>query len=184
MEFAFHTRLDDLDTCRALSRTSAGVARNARKTQLCSLLCALLCAAWLAYYVYVAVRDEAPIFRDPLGVIFLLGLGFFIVRWAKVRGGNYAELVARITRKNCPLGLAQDVRCTEEGICLTEPDIETHALYTALTRLVDAGSHYMLFTAPSAGTPLDKASLTGGDAGEFEHFMQKKTGLTWERLDA
>ena len=184
MEFAFHTRLDDLETCRALSRTSAGVARNARKTRRGALLCALLCAAWLAYYVYVAVRDEAPIFRDPLGVIFLLGLGFFIVRWAKVRGGNYAELVARITRKNCPLGLAQDVRCTEEGICLTEPDIETHAFYTALTRLVDAGSHYMLFTAPSAGTPLDKASLTGGDAGEFEQFMQKKTGLTWERLDA
>ena len=184
MEFAFHTRLDDLDTCRALSRTSAGVARNARKTQLCSLLCALLCAAWLAYYVYTAVRDEAPIFRDPLGVIFLLGLGYFIVRWAKVRGGNYAELVARITRRNCPLGLAQHARCTEEGICLAEPDIETHTFYTALTRLVDAGSHYMLFTAPSAGTPLDKASLTEGDAGEFEQFMQKKTGLTWERLDA
>ena len=58
------------------------------------------------------------------------------------------------------------------------------AFYTALTRLVDAGSHYILFTAPSVGTPLDKASLTGGDAGEFEQFMQKKTGLTWERLDA
>ena len=184
MEFAFHTRLDDLDTCRALSRTSAGVARNAHKTQLCSLLCALLCAAYLAYYVYTAVRDEAPIFRDPLGVVFLLGLGFFIVRWAKVRGGNYAELVARITRKNCPLGLAQDARCTEEGICLSEPDIETRVFYTALTRLVDAGSHYVLFTAPSMGAPLDKASLTGGDAGEFEQFMQKKTGLPWERLDA
>ena len=75
MEFAFHTRLDDLDTCRALSRTSAGVARNARKARRGMLLCALLCAAWLAYYVYTAVRDEAPIFRDPLGVIFLLGLG-------------------------------------------------------------------------------------------------------------
>ena len=58
MEFAFHTRLDDLDTCRALSRTSAGVARNARKARRGALLCALLCAAWLAYYVYVAVRDE------------------------------------------------------------------------------------------------------------------------------
>ena len=184
MEFAFHTRLDDLDTCRALSRTSAGVARNARKARRGALLCALLSAAWLAYYVYAAVRDEAPIFRDPLGVVFLLGLGFFIVRWAKVRGGNYAELVARITRRNCPPGLAQDVRCTEEGICLSEPDIETHTFYTALTRLVDAGSHYMLFTAPSVGAPLDKASITGGDAGEFEHFMQKKTGLTWERLDA
>ena len=184
MEFAFHTRLDDLETCRALSRASAGVARNARKARRGMLLCALLCAAYLAYYVYVAVRDEAPIFRDPLGVVFLLGLGFFIVRWAKVRGGNYAELVARITRRNCPLGLAQDVRCTEEGICLSESDIETHTFYTALTRLVDAGSHYVLFTAPSMGAPLDKASLSGGDAGEFEHFMQEKTGLTWERLDA
>ena len=48
MEFAFHTRLDDLETCRALSRTSAGVARNARKTRRGALLCALLCAAWLA----------------------------------------------------------------------------------------------------------------------------------------
>ena len=56
--------------------------------------------------------------------------------------------------------------------------------YTALTRLVDAGSHYVLFTAPSMGAPLDKASLSGGDAGEFERFMQEKTGLTWERLDA
>ena len=184
MEFAFHTRLDDLDTCRALSRTSAGVARNARKARRGALLCALLCAAWLVYYVYTAVRDEAPIFRDPLGVVFLLGLGFFIVRWAKVRGGNYAELVAQITRRNCPLGLAQDARCTEEGICLAEPDIEMRAFYTALTRLVDAGSHYVLFTAPSMGAPLDKASITGGDAGEFERFMQKKTGLTWERLDA
>ena len=184
MEFAFHTRLDGLDTCRALSRASAGVARNARKARRGMLLCALLCAAYLAYYVYVAVRDEAPIFRDPLGVVFLLGLGFFIVRWAKVRGGNYAELVARITRRNCPLGLAQDVRCTEEGICLSEPDIETHTFYTALTRLVDAGSHYVLFTAPSMGAPLDKASLTSGDAGEFEQFMQEKTGLPWERLDA
>ena len=184
MEFAFHTRLDDLDTCRALSRTSAGVARNARKARRGALLCALLCAIYLAYYVYAAVRDEAPIFRDPLGVVFLLGLGFFIVRWAKVRGGNYAELVARITRKNCPLGLAQDARCTEEGICLAEPDIEMRAFYTALTRLVDAGSHYVLFTAPSMGAPLDKASITGGDAGEFERFMQEKTGLTWERLDA
>ena len=180
MEFAFHTRLDDLDTCRALSRTSAGVARNARKARRGMLLCALLCAAYLAYYVYVAVRDEAPIFRDPLGVIFLLGLGYFIVRWAKVRGGNYAELVAQITRRNCPLGLAQHARCTEEGICLTEPDLETRVFYTALTRLVDAGSHYVLFTAPSVGTPLDKASITGGDAGEFEHFMQEKTGLTLE----
>lgn len=184
MEFAFHTRLDDLDTCRALSRTSAGVTRNARKARRSALLCALLCAIYLAYYVYAAVRDEAPIFRDPLGVVFLLGLGFFIVRWAKVRGGNYAELVARITRRNCPLGLAQDVRCTEEGICLSEPDIEMRAFYTALTRLVDAGSHYVLFTAPSMGAPLDKASLTGGDAGEFERFMQEKTGLPWERLDA
>ena len=184
MEFAFHTRLDDLDTCRALSRTSAGVARNARKARRGALLCALLCAIYLAYYVYAAVRDEAPIFRDPLGVVFLLGLGFFIVRWAKVHGGNYAELMARITRKSCPLGLAQDARCTEEGICLAEPDIEMRAFYTALTRLVDAGSHYVLFTAPSMGAPLDKASLSGGDAGEFERFMQEKTGLPWERLDA
>ena len=114
-----------------------------------------MCAIYLAYYVYAAVRDEAPIFRDPLGVVFLLGLGFFIVRWAKVRGGNYAELMARITRKSCPLGLAQDARCTEEGLCLTEPDIEMRAFYTALTRLVDAGSHYVLFTAPSMGAPLD-----------------------------
>lgn len=184
MEFAFHTRLDDLETCRAMSRASAGVARNARKTWRGALLCALLCAIYLAYYVYAAVRDEAPIFRDPLGVVFLLGLGFFIVRWAKVRGGNYAELMARITRKSCPLGLAQDARCTEEGICLSEPDIETRVFYTALTRLVDAGSHYVLFTAPSMGAPLDKASLSGGDAGEFERFMQEKTGLPWERLDA
>ena len=184
MEFAFHTRLDDLDTCRALSRASAGVARNARKARRGMLLCALLCAAYLAYYVYVAVRDEAPTLRDPLRVLYQLGLGFFIVCWAKVRGGNYAELVARITRRNCPLGLAQDARCTEEGICLSEPDIETRVFYTALTRLVDAGSHYVLFTAPSMGAPLDKASITGGDAGEFELFMQEKTGLTWERLDA
>ena len=49
MEFAFHTRLDDLDTCRALSRTSAGVARNARKARRGTLLCALLCAIYLAY---------------------------------------------------------------------------------------------------------------------------------------
>ena len=156
MEFAFHTRLDDLDTCRALSRTSAGVARNARKARRGMLLCALLCAAYLAYYVYVAVRDEAPIFRDPLGVIFLLGLGYCIVRWAKVRGGNYAELAAQAARRNCPPGLAQDARCTEEGICLSEPDLETRVFYTALTRLVDAGSHYVLFTAPSMGAPLDK----------------------------
>ena len=40
MEFAFHTRLDGLDTCRALSRTSAGVARNARKARRGMLLCA------------------------------------------------------------------------------------------------------------------------------------------------
>ena len=99
MEFAFHTRLDGLDTCRALSRTSAGVARNARKARRGMLLCALLCAAYLAYYVYVAVRDEAPIFRDPLGVIFLLGLGYCIVCWAKVRGGNYAELAAQAARR-------------------------------------------------------------------------------------
>ena len=184
MEFAFHTRLDDLDTCRALSRTSAGVARNARKARRGMLLCALLCAAYLAYYVYVAVRDEAPIFRDPLGVIFLLGLGYCIVCWAKVRGGNYAELAAQAARRNCPPGLAQDARCTEDGFWLSEPDIETRVFYTALTRLVDAGSHYVLFTAPSMGAPLDKASLTGGDAGEFERFMQEKTGLTWERLDA
>ena len=80
--------------------------------------------------------------------------------------------------------LAQDARCTEDGICLSEPDIETRVFYTALTRLVDAGSHYVLFTAPSMGAPLDKASLSGGDAGEFERFMQEKTGLPWERLDA
>ena len=184
MEFAFHTRLDDLDACRALSRTSAGVARNARKARRGMLLCALLCAAYLAYYVYVAVRDEAPIFRDPLGVIFLFGLGYCVVRWAKVRGGNYAELVARITRKNCPLGLAQDVRCTEEGICLTEPDIETHALYAALTQLVDCEGHYLLFVAPAEAYLVSKRGITEGDAGEFEQFMQKKTGLTWERLDA
>ena len=47
MEFAFHTRLDGLDTCRALSRASAGVARNARKARRGMLLCALLCAAYL-----------------------------------------------------------------------------------------------------------------------------------------
>ena len=104
MEFAFHTRLDGLDTCRALSRTSAGVARNARKARRGMLLCALLCAAYLAYYVYVAVRDEAPIFRDPLGVIFLLGLGYCIVCWAKVRGGNYAELAARARAQELPAG--------------------------------------------------------------------------------
>ena len=34
------------------------------------------------------------------------------------------------------------------------------------------------------GAPLDKASISGGDAGEFERFMQEKTGLPWERLDA
>ena len=38
MEFAFHTRLDGLDTCRALSRASAGVARNARKARRGMLL--------------------------------------------------------------------------------------------------------------------------------------------------
>ena len=120
MEFAFHTRLDDLDTCRALSRTSAGVARNARKTRRGALLCALLCAAWLAYYVYTAVRDEAPIFRDPLSVIFLLGLGYFIVRWARCAAGT-TRSCGTDHAQELPTGPCAGCALHEEGICLTEP---------------------------------------------------------------
>ena len=49
---------------------------------------------------------------------------------------------------------------------------------------MDCEGHYLLFVAPAEAYLVSKRGITEGDAGEFEQFMQKKTGLTWERLDA
>ena len=65
-----------------------------------------------------------------------------------------------------------------------EDGTDEYLRYAALTQLVDCEGHYLLFVAPAEAYLVSKRGITEGDAGEFEQFMQKKTGLTWERLDA
>src|SRR5699024_604853 len=107
---------------------------------------------------------------DAIQVACLFFVVFSLLRWQRAGSEQAFEARVEVTAKEVGREAEVCVDFSDEEIHFVEDGTDEYLRYAALTQLVDCEGHYLLFVAPAEAYLLSKRGLTGGDAGEFEHF--------------
>ena len=182
-KFSFQTR-NDRAALRALCRAADKNLRLTRNRQRLCVGFAVVFSLLLVLRGLRLAQAGRSVLGDAIQVACLFFVVFSLLRWQRAGSEQAFEARVEVTAKEVGREAEVCVDFSDEEIHFVEDGTDEYLRYAALTQLVDCEGYYLLFIAPAEAYLLSKRGLTGGDAGEFERFMQEKTGLPWERLDA
>ncbi|MBQ7492670.1 MAG: YcxB family protein [Clostridia bacterium] len=153
-----------------------------------------------AYRAYAKVHMDGRV--TPLGRVIAAAGGLVIAAGGVLaivnKGFNLLHPVTILLGAVCmfayPLGLwrmcrrllkhAQDLsmnidyRFGDDAFSVAWPGRSDTLRYDEITRIVETGEYYFVYTGVRMAHILKKTDFTQGDAGSFGRFLEEKTGLT------
>ena len=180
--FSFETTYDAAAT-RALTRAFS--VRPAKKVRYVYGAVNALCLLLIGVQCYMLLCNDVPLFQDPwLLILFVLVL---LSAVCQNLTSAYRLSDAQLDKRMKKVKIEEErvrLEFGEEELLSSTDGWEEATRYAAITRLAICDGYYLLFEAPAIAHVLDKKVIPEPELFPFEQFMQKKTGLTWERLDA
>ncbi len=76
------------------------------------------------------------------------------------------------------LSMNIDYRFGDDAFSVAWPGQSDTLRYDEITRIVETGEYYFVYTGERMAHILKKTDFTQGDAGSFGRFLEEKTGLT------
>ena len=180
--FSFETTYDAAAT-RALTRAFS--VRPAKKVRYVYGALTALCMLLFGVQCFMLVRNDMPLFQDPWLLIIVVLM--FLCAICKGLTSAYRLSDAQLDKRMKKVKIEEErvrLEFGEEELLSSTDGWEEATRYAAITRLAICDGYYLLFEASAIAHVLDKKVIPEPELFPFEQFMQKKTGLTWERLDA